>query len=543
MGRAGEPGVAVIGTGYWGMNHVRVWRDLGLLRLVVDPAESRRQEAAAVAPAADVASDLEVALNRADVLGVVIATPAVTHARIAEAAMRAGKDVLVEKPLATNLADAESIVALAASLDRIVMVGHVLEYHPAFRRLSELALAGELGKVHYVYSNRLNLGKVRTEENSLWSFAPHDIAMCLRLVGSEPIEVSCRGASYLSPDVMDVSLMSLAFGGGVQSHIFVSWLHPFKEHRFVVVGSRQMAVLDDTAPWPEKLVLYPHEIEWVGGRVPVARKAHGVAVAIDAEEPLVAECKDFARAIAHRRQPLADGAGGLRVLRVLDAGEKSTANHGIPIRLGRQREESNVSVHPTAIVDPGALVGAGTKIWHYTHVSGGARIGRGCMLGQNVFVGSTAAIGDGVRVQNNVSVYDGVQLDDDVFCGPSVVFTNVVNPRSAHPRKDRFLPTVVKRGATLGANATVLCGVTIGQHALVGAGAVVTRDVPDHALMVGVPARQTGWVSEVGERLDFHNGRAVCPQTGRTYVMSGLRVVAADADGAGGVQPAPAWEL
>jgi UDP-2-acetamido-3-amino-2,3-dideoxy-glucuronate N-acetyltransferase len=180
------------------------------------------------------------------------------------------------------------------------------------------------------------------------------------------------------------------------------------------------------------------------------------------------------------------------------------------------------SAHPTAIVDEGAEIGDGTRIWHWTHVCAGARLGRNCSLGQNVFVGNDVVIGDNVRIQNNVSVYDAVTLEDDVFCGPSMVFTNVVNPRSAVARKNEYKPTLVRQGATLGANCTIVCGVTIGRHAFVGAGAVVTSDVPDFALIVGIPARQIGWMSRHGERLDLPlhgHGGAACPGTGERYLL------------------------
>ncbi len=180
------------------------------------------------------------------------------------------------------------------------------------------------------------------------------------------------------------------------------------------------------------------------------------------------------------------------------------------------------SIHPTAIVDAGAQLGEGTRVWHWVHISGGARIGKDCSFGQGVFVGNDVVIGDNVKVQNNVSVYDAVTLEDDVFCGPSMVFTNVHNPRSAVVRKNEYRRTLVKRGATIGANATIVCGCTIGSFAFVGAGAVVSRDVPDHALVVGVPARQIGWMSRFGERLALPlegAGEAVCPHTGERYIL------------------------
>ena len=180
------------------------------------------------------------------------------------------------------------------------------------------------------------------------------------------------------------------------------------------------------------------------------------------------------------------------------------------------------TLHPSAIVDDGAKIGAGTRIWHWVHVSAGARIGERCSLGQNVYVGNDVAIGDNVKVQNNVSVYDAVTLEDDVFCGPSMVFTNVYNPRSAVTRKDEYRRTLVRRGATLGANCTIVCGVTVGEYAFVGAGAVINRNVPDFALMAGVPARQIGWMSRFGERLPLPlqgTGHAVCAHTQERYEL------------------------
>ncbi len=183
-----------------------------------------------------------------------------------------------------------------------------------------------------------------------------------------------------------------------------------------------------------------------------------------------------------------------------------------------------VTVHPSAIVDDGAQLGEGTRVWHFAHVSAGARIGHGCSLGQGVYVGNDVRIGDNVKIQNHVSVFDAVTLEDDVFCGPSMVFTNVHNPRSAVVRKAEYRRTLVRRGATLGANCTIVCGTTVGEHAFVGAGAVVSRDVPAYALVVGVPARRIGWMSRHGERLALPvsgSGEAACPATGERYRLDG----------------------
>ena len=318
-----------------------------------------------------------------------------------------------------------------------------------------------------------------------------------------PTAVSASGGEYLSDGVADVTLMSLEFPGSVAAHVFVSWLHPFKEHRFIVVGDQQMAVFDDTAPWEEKLLLFPHRIDWVAGKVPVTRRAEATPVDLRPAEPLVEECRHFLDAIERRREPLTDGRSGVRVLTVLDAAQRSLDDGGRPVHVENDdgSVERRVDVHPTSEVSDRAMIGDGTRIWHFTHVMPDARVGRNCVLGQNVFVGSRAEIGDGVKIQNNVSIYDAVVLEDHVFCGPSVVFTNVVNPGARSNASPSTGRPSSRGGATLGANATIVCGSTVGRYALAGAGAVVTHDVPDHALVVGVPARQTGWMCTCGEHL------------------------------------------
>jgi UDP-2-acetamido-3-amino-2,3-dideoxy-glucuronate N-acetyltransferase len=510
--------LAVVGCGVWGMNHLRVWQDLGCLRVVCDMDPARLEAVRSRYSGVEICSHAHAVLGRPDVAAVVIATPAPTHAALALQALEAGKDVLIEKPMALTPAEGERLVETARRLNRVLMVGHVLEYHPAVRTLQELIGEGALGRIQYIYSNRLNLGRIRTEENALWSFAPHDAAITLRLLGAMPEEVSCHDGTYLNHGVADVTLTSLRFPGNVRAHIFVSWLHPFKEHRFIVVGDRQMAVFDDTRPWPEKLMLYPHRVDWLGGQLPVAHKAEAVPVPLKEVEPLWEECEHFLHCVVTRQQPLTNGESGLQVLRTLEAAQRSLERGSQPVRLnGEAPKPQPYYVHPTATVDPDAEVGEDTRIWHYSHVMPRAKIGRNSILGQNTFIGRDARIGNGVKIQNNVSVYAGVELEDYVFCGPSMVFTNVINPRSEIERKQEFRKTLVKRGATLGANCTVLCGVTVGRYALVGAGAVVTKDVPDYALVIGAPARIAGWVCECGDKPDFASYCGTCPTCGKRY--------------------------
>ena len=461
--------------------------------------------------------------NYSDVLaddqirGVVLATPAIFHFDMARRALHAGKDVFVEKPLALNVDEGQELVDLARKCGRKLMVGHILHYHPAVIKLKELIDDGTLGRINYIYSNRLNMGKIRTEENILWSFAPHDISVLLGLLGEEPQSATCEGGSYLSHDVADVTVSQFTFANGVRAHIFVSWLHPFKEQRLVVVGSEKMAVFDDTAA--DKLVLYRHRVEW-RDRVPNAVKGDGEPVALDATEPLNNECREFVDCLSSRRDPLTDGQEGLRVLRVLNACQRSMeTRRSVPVMQPVRPPERLFFAHPTAVVDEPCEIGAGTKIWHYSHILKGAKIGASCVFGQNCQVAGDVVIGNNVKVQNNVSVYAGAVIEDDVFLGPSCVLTNVTNPRSQVNRHALYEKTVFRRGATIGANATIVCGIELGSYCFIGAGAVVIKDVPAYALMVGNPARQSGWMSRHGQVLADPDEQGImrCPEAGLRY--------------------------
>jgi UDP-2-acetamido-3-amino-2,3-dideoxy-glucuronate N-acetyltransferase len=506
--------VVVAGMGYWGKNLVRNFHELGVLHGVCDSAPAVEKTIEQDYKGVRYYRDYSTALAAPDIDAVALATPAVTHYEMAKAALLAGKDVFVEKPLAIEKRQGAELVDLAQASGRVLMVGHILRYHPAVLALQKLISTGALGKMYYLYSNRLNIGKIRTEENILWSFAPHDISVILSLLNEMPVRVSCHGNAYLTRDVFDVTVSQFDFPSGVQAHIFVSWLHPVKEQRLVVVGSDKMAVFDDTAE--HKLVLYPHKVEWKN-RVPTAFKAQGEPVPLEIVEPLKAECQHFLDCMASRRTPVTDGAEGLRVLSLLDACQQSLLKGGVAIEPGAS--EPAYFAHESAFVDTGAEIGAGTKIWHFAHILKGARIGNKCVIGQNVNVDGGAVIGNNVKIQNNVSVYSGLVIEDDVFLGPSCVLTNVSNPRSQVNRHALYERTVLKRGATIGANATIVCGATVGRYAFVAAGSVVTKSVPDYALVAGNPARQMGWMSRHGHRLKAADKDGVmrCPETGFRY--------------------------
>ncbi|HWP58322.1 MAG TPA: Gfo/Idh/MocA family oxidoreductase [Candidatus Acidoferrales bacterium] len=520
--------VACVGAGYWGRNLIRNFAELNALHVICDSDRRKETEFKARYPQVRFAASVEEVLSDAEIAGVAVATPAETHGRLVRQALLAGKDVFVEKPLCLSVAEAEPLIELAAERGRILMVGHLLWYHPAVLKLKELIDNGELGRIRYIYSNRLNLGKIRREENILWSFAPHDISVILGLLGEMPESVDAQGGNYLHDRIADVTVSLLSFPSGVKAHIFVSWLHPYKEQKLVVVGERQMAVFDDVAE-DHKLTLYPHVILWKG-QVPVPDRAKARPVSLDPVEPLRAECAHFLECMRTRESPRTDGKEGARVLAVLERCQEALGA-GIPERSSSAATapaKPSYYVHPSAFVDENVEIGEGTTIWHVSHILKNCRIGKDCRIGQNVVIGPNVQVGNGVKIQNNVSVYEGVTLEDGVFCGPSMVFTNVYNPRSEIRRMDELRPTLVRRGATLGANCTIVCGVTIGRYAFVGAGAVVTRDVPDFALVVGNPARLVGWMCACGNRVHVNaEGDGACQACAKRYRKIGRELRAA----------------
>jgi UDP-2-acetamido-3-amino-2,3-dideoxy-glucuronate N-acetyltransferase len=538
-----QPCLALIGAGYWGKNLARNFNALGALRTLCDASEltlsSYNGEFEAVAKCLD----FERVLEDPAITRVALAAPAVLHYDLAKAALLAGKDVFVEKPLCLHAGQARELVALAKANTRVLMVGHLLQYHPCIQKLQAMLAQGELGKLHYITSNRLNLGKIRREENALWSFAPHDLSVILSLAGHQlPEQVRCTGEAYLTNGVADTTLTSLRFAGNIRAHVFVSWLNPFKEQKLTVVGSNGIAVFDDTRPWNEKLMLYRQYLTWTNGTIPTPSKAKAEPIAVPEAEPLREECLHFLKCCQDRRAPRTDGHEGLRVLQVLEAAQLSLEKDGEAVKpstlaprptLNPQpssqpphstlnpQPSTSYYVHPTALVDDGAVVGRGTKLWHFSHVMKGAQIGERCVFGQNVNVDGGTIIGNNVKVQNNVSLYTGMVVEDDVFLGPSCVLTNVTNPRSQVNRHSLYEKTVIKRGATVGANATIVCGVTLGRYCFIGAGAVVTKDAPDYALILGNPGRQKGWMSRHGHRLNHPDseGTMRCPESGYRYQL------------------------
>ena len=313
--------IVVIGSGYWGKNLVRNFFELEALLGICDISPAVRAGFTEKYAGIRIYKDQAAVFEDPDVRAVAVATPAATHYAMVKAALNAGKDVFVEKPIALHYAEGQELVGLAQGKGRILMVGHILEFHPAIEKIKAMIEAGDLGKIRYIYSHRLNLGKIRTEENILWSFAPHDISIILLLLGEMPSEVVARGGTYLTPGIPDATVTLLSFRSGTKAHIFVSWLHPYKEQKLVVVGEKKMVMFDDVSP-TNKLLSYDHAIEWKDGQ-PIPHPEQAVPVAFEKREPLRTECLHFIECLESRRSPKTSGAKGLDVLKVLEACEES----------------------------------------------------------------------------------------------------------------------------------------------------------------------------------------------------------------------------
>lgn len=541
--------IIVVGAGRWGLNHVATAHQLGVLAGVVDSSQLARSNASErVGHAAEVRyfESLAEALEELPGAAVVVATPPRTHFAVAAEAIESSRDVLVEKPLCDSVANAKKLVRMAAEAKVVLMVDHLLQYSFYHRRLLRLVRAGWVGEVTRVRASRFNFGTVRTEENVLWSLSPHDISILLAVCADcTPVRVSCTGQCTVSVGVEDYVDICLEFAGGARAQIAASWMHPLKERRLVVYGKEGVIILNEASPDRAAPVLQ-------GFKWSAKRKADGSAVTISKTEedlsdylasmeaigengtedgancspkaPLQMAVEHFLDCCKTRAVPRTDGREGLRVLRVLAAATESLEGKGAAIELNTPdiTPAPQYFAHETALVDEGAIVGDGSKIWHFSHVMPGAELGAACNIGQNVYIGGKARLGKNVKVQNNVSIYDSVSVGDDVFLGPSCVLTNVKTPRSHINRKDAYSKTLIGRGATVGANATIVCGVELGEYCFVGAGAVVTKDVKQHALVYGNPARQSGWVSTSGTKLAVNEigeerNLLQCPETKEEY--------------------------
>ena len=312
--------IALIGMGYWGKNIARNLFKMGVLKVIFDKNIKVLNKYKKIYPDVIFVDNLDDFLE-INIDAVFIAPPAETHGKLVKIFLKNNKHVFVEKPLCLNVKESENLKSIANKNNLKLMVGHLLLYHPAFISLKNTIISGRLGKIRYVYSNRLSLGKLRKEENALWSFAPHDISMILSLLNSEPLHVEASGGYYLDKNIADTTLTFLHFKDGIKAHVFVSWLHPIKDQRLIVVGEKAMVTFIDIEAKEKKLLFYDHDINW-DGDIPIINKAEGTKIDYDMDkEPLYEECKSFVDWIEYDKKPLSDVDEGIRVLKVLEAAE------------------------------------------------------------------------------------------------------------------------------------------------------------------------------------------------------------------------------
>lgn len=531
-----KPHVAVLGATGSGGNLLRILSHLGHTVLVCEPdADLRARIAKGYPKFPKVSSEAEV-FSQKSIAAVCIAGPIEQRAALTKQALAAGKHVLVDRPLLCADSEAETLYEQARRAQRILMSAHMLNYHPAFLAMARLLRDGSLGKARYIYVERTHHAHFRREEHAVYGFSPNDLAMVLDLADVNPAGITAVGPSRRE-GVADHTTLHLDFPSGLQAHLFHSWMHPFRRHQLVIVGSKQTAVFDETRPWEDKLRLYKSTRNT---DLPSEWDDDHIAVDLTGREPLRGLCERFLDLVAQGDETHAQARLTRRVTQTLNAGLRSlqdrnsrydlpdlsaedTLPGGIPVAALEQARRTAAAtmdhfIHPTAVVDDGVTLGSGSRVWHFAHILTGAQLGEGVVVGQNVMIGQDVEVGARCKIQNNVSVVQGVTLEDEVFVGPSVVFTNVAVPRAAISRKDQFINTRIKTGASLGANSTVRCGVSIGRYSFVEAGAHVTEDVPDHAMVAGAPAQFIDWICVCGHIL---SKKMSCNECGKAYVKEG----------------------
>jgi UDP-2-acetamido-3-amino-2,3-dideoxy-glucuronate N-acetyltransferase len=494
--------LALIGGGYWGKNLIREFNNCSVLDTICEINDDAIKKYNEQYPHIKTTKNWNSILESKEINAVCISLPAEMHFKFSKEALENGKDVYVEKPITLNIKEAEELVEIAKKNSRILMVGHLLNYHPCIQKIKEIISNGQIGKVKNIISNRLNLGIFRKQENVLWSFAPHDISVILSLCDNKlPNSVLCSGFDHITDGIHDVTNSILKYDDKYVN-INVNWLNPYKEQKMSIIGEKGMILFDDTLK-DNKLTYYPEYIEFSSdiNSIPKPIKNNGENVDIDcSKSPLLIECEHFIECCLKRKTPITDGNEGLRVLKVLNYLQKSLIKNK-EVKLNDTVKENKYFKHESAIVDDGADIGEGTKIWHYSHICKGAKIGKNCNIGQNVFIAGGAVLGDNCKVQNNVSIYAGVEAEDYVFFGPSCVLTNDINPRGMHGKDGAYIKTKIETGVTLGANCTIVCGNTLGKHCLIGSGAVICKDVDPYSIMVGNPGKKIGEIDEKGNRM------------------------------------------
>lgn len=486
--------LGLIGGGYWGKNLIRTFNELESLHTICEIDDKLLEQYRVQYPHINLTKSYDEMLDNVDM--VCVSVPAHLHYKFAKQALNAGKHVFVEKPITLDTMEAKELCSIAHNNNLTLMVGHLLHYHNAIIQIKEIVNSKKYGDIKYIVSNRKSHGIYRDFENVLWSFAPHDISIVLSLCNgtfNDVCNTHCTGTGYVNKDVEDI--VNLSFNiNDIYVNINVEWNSPFKEQKLTIAMENGLILFDDVNK--ELKVIENHVID---GK---PNKENIINLNFEGDSPLYNECKHFIDCCNTGNKPITDGYEGVEVLKVLMHSNYSLKNMFFELQnftktMNTVQTSPSYSVHPSSACDSDNI-GDGTKIWHFCNVTKDAIIGEKCNIGQNCYIAGT--LGNNCKVQNNVSIYKGVKAGNNVFFGPSCVLTNDINPRCEYSKNGTYMETILEDGVTLGANCTIVCGHTIGRYSLIGAGAVVTKDVEPYSIMVGNPAKKIGTIDEQGNR-------------------------------------------
>ena len=471
--------IGVIGYGRWSKNIVREMNKFNVIKMVCDINTEELDECNKLYPDITTTTNKYDILNNKYITGVCVVVPSELHYHITKEALENNKDVFVEKPLALSFKKGRELVKLAKEKNKILMIGHLMMYHSSIKKIKDIIDKGCIGKIKSITSNRLNFGIIRKTENVLWSFAPHDISMILFFCGS-PLAVRCNGNKISGK--YGVVHLNMVYKN-LNAMINVNWMCPYKEQKLTIIGEKGIILFDDV----NKIVKYQNFLK------------DSKLIPFDNNSPLYNECHSFIDACFSRKDTITCGNKSLETLFILDNAQKSLDENKMIYIKQYEPIVENIYIHPTAIIDDQVTIGMGTKVWHYSHISKNSYIGKNCVIGQNVYIGPQVIIGNNCKIQNNVSIYTGVILEDDVFMGPSCVTTNDINPRAKHPKNGIYKKTLIKKGASIGANAVIICDNIIGEYSMIGAGSVVTKNIDSYTVVIGNPARKYGTIDKQGK--------------------------------------------
>jgi UDP-2-acetamido-3-amino-2,3-dideoxy-glucuronate N-acetyltransferase len=466
---------ALIGCGYWGIKIMRTLKhQIGTVcENRPDIIDLIKEEFRGVS----IEPDWQKLLKNDGIKNVMIALPAELHFKFAKDALLANKNVFVEKPLSIHLSEVEELVKLAEQKGLILMMGHLLHYHPHLNQIKKMVKSGEIGRVLQIRARRMSYGIFRKYDNVLWTVGIHDLSWILSLIDLQSITHSTlKGSNLTNHSNLDMADVTLTTNDGIDVSVSCNWISPHKEQSLVIYGTEGVIYADDV-----KKEFF--SMDYQGNKTSIEPGEQYL--------PLAIECHHFVTCCQTNQEPDTSARRVYPVYQLLDRLERQW-----------QGESANHFAHPTATIDAGVKIGQGSKIWHHCHLSNDSSIGRDCSLGQNVYLGDQVVLGDRCRLQNNANVYSGTIAGSDVFFGPNCVITNDKHPRIGFSLNGEYVRTTIEDHVSIGAGAIIIAGVKLGRGAMIGAGAVVTRDVEPYTLVVGNPARRIADIDEEGKRIN-----------------------------------------